>query len=117
MGGTVPPDIFHWEIFANWEKRGKEKRENGEEKKENYRREGVKCWLEGEEVWKWAEDLFVSPEFSSERDYVITHSVRSMYVVCSIIVCTGWVKKKKKKKKKQSLDESHILRTRKILNK
>ena len=28
--------------------------------------------------------IFVSPELSSERDYVITHSVRSMYVVCSI---------------------------------
>ena len=39
----MPPDIFHWEIFAKWEKRGKEKREDGKEKKENYRREGVKC--------------------------------------------------------------------------
>ena len=28
--------------------------------------------------------LFVSPELCSERDYVITHSVRSMYVVCSM---------------------------------
>ena len=27
---------------------------------------------------------FVSPELSSVRDYVITHSVRSMYVVCSM---------------------------------
>ena len=27
--------------------------------------------------------LFVSPERSSERDYVITDSVRSMYVVCT----------------------------------
>ena len=26
--------------------------------------------------------VFVSPERSSERDYVITDSVRSMYVVC-----------------------------------
>ena len=26
--------------------------------------------------------FFVSPELSSVRDYVITHSVRSMYVVC-----------------------------------
>ena len=25
--------------------------------------------------------IFVSPELSSVRDYVITHSVRSMYVV------------------------------------
>ena len=29
--------------------------------------------------------LFVSPELSSVRDYVITHSVRSMYVyVCNM---------------------------------
>ena len=27
--------------------------------------------------------IFVSPELSSVRDYVITHSVRSMYVVCT----------------------------------
>ena len=26
--------------------------------------------------------VFVSPELSSVRDYVITHSVRCMYVVC-----------------------------------
>ena len=28
--------------------------------------------------------LFVLPELSSVRDYVITHSVRSMYVVCNL---------------------------------
>ena len=27
--------------------------------------------------------VFVSPELSSVRDYVITHSVRSMSVVCT----------------------------------
>ena len=27
--------------------------------------------------------IFVSPELSSKRDYVITHCVRSMYVVCT----------------------------------
>ena len=27
--------------------------------------------------------FFVSPELSSVRDYVITHSVRSLYVVCT----------------------------------
>ena len=42
LRGRVPPDILHWEIFTNWEKRGKKKRENGE-KKENCRREGQKC--------------------------------------------------------------------------
>ena len=32
--------------------------------------------------------FFVSPELSSVRDYVITHSVRSMYVVCMYVyVC------------------------------
>ena len=32
--------------------------------------------------------IFVSPEICSERDYVITHSVRSMYVVfCKIDHC------------------------------
>ena len=32
--------------------------------------------------------FFVSPELSSERDYVITHSVRSMYIVCIFVyVC------------------------------
>ena len=31
--------------------------------------------------------FFVSPERSSERDYVITDSVHSMYVVCTYIVC------------------------------
>ena len=31
--------------------------------------------------------VFVSPELSSVRDYVITHSVRSMYVVCMYVVC------------------------------
>ena len=34
--------------------------------------------------------LFVSPELSSVRDYVITHSVRSMYVVCVcmyVVIC------------------------------
>ena len=30
------------------------------------------------------QSIFVSPELSSVRDYVITHSVRSMYVVCSM---------------------------------
>ena len=30
--------------------------------------------------------IFVSPELSSKRDYVITHCVRSMYVVCSMYV-------------------------------
>ena len=30
--------------------------------------------------------VFVSPELSSVRDYVITHSVRSMYVVCMYVV-------------------------------
>ena len=37
--------------------------------------------------------LFVSPELSSERDYVITHSVCStvcMYVVCSMYVVCMW---------------------------
>ena len=29
--------------------------------------------------------LFVSRELSSVRDYVITHSVRSMYVVCMYV--------------------------------
>ena len=37
-------------------------------------------------VINW-EYIFVSPELSSVRDYVITHSVRSMYVVCSMYVC------------------------------
>ena len=36
-------------------------------------------------------DFFVSPELSSVRDYVITHSVRSMYVVRSmcmyVVIC------------------------------
>ena len=34
---------------------------------------------------KWAKThrLFVSPEGSSERDYMITDSVCSMYVVCT----------------------------------
>ena len=32
-------------------------------------------------------NIFVSPELCSERDYVITHSVHSMYVVCSLYVC------------------------------
>ena len=34
--------------------------------------------------------FFVSPELSSVRDYVITHSVRSMYVVCVcmyVVIC------------------------------
>ena len=32
--------------------------------------------------------FFVSPELSSKRDYVITHCVRSMYVVCRMyVVC------------------------------
>ena len=31
--------------------------------------------------------FFVSPELSSVRDYVITLSVRSMYVVCMYVVC------------------------------
>ena len=35
--------------------------------------------------------FFVSPERSSERDYVITDSVRSMYVVCVgpmyVVIC------------------------------
>ena len=31
--------------------------------------------------------IFVSPELSSVRDYVITHSVRSMYVVHVVYVC------------------------------
>ena len=32
--------------------------------------------------------IFVSPELSSKRDYVITHCVRSMYVVCTkYMVC------------------------------
>ena len=30
--------------------------------------------------------IFVSPELCSERDYVITHSVCSMYVVCMYVV-------------------------------
>ena len=33
-------------------------------------------------VVRGATGIFVSPELSSVRDYVITHSVRSMYVVC-----------------------------------
>ena len=36
--------------------------------------------------------IFVLPELSSERDYVIIHSVRSMcmwYVVC-MYVCSMW---------------------------
>ena len=38
------------------------------------------------QVYQWP--LFVSPELSSERDYVITHSVCSMYVVfCKIDHC------------------------------
>ena len=32
-------------------------------------------------------NVFVSPELSSVRDYVITHSVRSMYVVRSTSMC------------------------------
>ena len=35
-------------------------------------------WLAG-----WLSHIIVSPELSSVRDYVITHSVRSMYVVCT----------------------------------
>ena len=36
--------------------------------------------------------IFVSPELSSKRDYVITHCVRSMYVVCSVyVVCSMYV--------------------------
>ena len=38
--------------------------------------------------------IFVSPELSSKRDYVITHCVRSMYVVCSVyvvLVCSMYV--------------------------
>ena len=32
--------------------------------------------------------IFVLPELSSKRDYVITHCVRSMYVACSVyVVC------------------------------
>ena len=41
---------------------------------------------------KWFHFFFsfiVSPELSSERDYVITHSVRSMYIVC-MYVCSMW---------------------------
>ena len=35
--------------------------------------------------------VFVSPELCSERDYVITHSVRSMYAhVCMDVVCRMW---------------------------
>ena len=34
--------------------------------------------------------FFVSPELSSVRDYVITHSVRSMYIVC-MYVCSMYV--------------------------
>ena len=33
--------------------------------------------------------VFVSPELSSVRDYVITHSVRSMYVVCVCMYVCG----------------------------
>ena len=33
--------------------------------------------------------FFVSPELSSVRDYVITHSVRSMYLVCVCIYVFG----------------------------
>ena len=37
--------------------------------------------------------VFVSPELSSERDYVITHSVHSIYVlcVCVCVVCSMYV--------------------------
>ena len=34
---------------------------------------------------KWL-TIFVSPELTSERDYVITHSVRSMYVHSMYVV-------------------------------
>ena len=52
-GGRVPPDAFHWDIFAKLlEKRGKEERENGEEKIENYKREVEKLKMEGEKVLK-----------------------------------------------------------------
>ena len=36
-------------------------------------------WRRGKKVKLYS---FVSPELSSVRDYVITHSVRSMYYVC-----------------------------------
>ena len=36
-----------------------------------------------------AKEIFVSPELCSERDYMITHSVCSMCVVCSmyVVIC------------------------------
>ena len=34
--------------------------------------------------------LIVSPELSLVRDYVITHSVRSMYVVCMYVYVCMW---------------------------
>ena len=44
------------------------------------------CWKHGvhelKEVLILLSLVFVSPELSSVRDYVITHSVRSMYAVC-----------------------------------
>ena len=40
-----------------------------------------------------AKSVFVSPELSSVRDYVITHSVRSMYVVCSMYLCMWYFAK------------------------
>ena len=33
--------------------------------------------------------IFVSPELSSVRDYVITHSVRSMYILCVCMYVCG----------------------------
>ena len=38
----------------------------------------------------WLALFFVSPELCSETDYVITHSVGSMYVECSLYVCSTW---------------------------
>ena len=52
----------------------------------------LNCDAIKQKVWSWDSTflvfyiagltIFVSPERSSERDYVITDSVRSMYVVC-----------------------------------
>ena len=43
-----------------------------------------KIWLKIlENNWENFSKIFVLPELSSVRDYVITHSVRNMYVVCT----------------------------------
>ena len=47
----------------------------------------IKSFQTFDSIFSNDKTLFVSPELSSERDYVITHSVRSMYVL-SMYVCT-----------------------------